>query len=51
MGRPTADDPRDKMISLRFTESEFESVEEWVGSRNRSELLRKLILEAAANRA
>lgn len=42
---------RDKHINMRFTPDEYEEIESFVGNRNRSEVLRRLILRAArANR-
>jgi hypothetical protein len=47
MGRPESDDPRDKTLCIRMTKSEKDEVDQWIGARNRSEVLRRLVLQAA----
>jgi hypothetical protein len=45
--RPEADEPREKPICIRFTEREREEINTKVGSRNKSEIMRRLILRWA----
>lgn len=47
MGRPESDDPANKTVCFRVTKSEKDEIDQWVGSRNRSEVLRRMALKEA----
>lgn len=44
IGRPESDDPREHTLCIRTTRSEKDEIDRWIGARNRSEVLRNLIL-------
>lgn len=44
----SSDDPRDHTICFRTTKSEKDKVDQWIGSRNRSDVLRSLVLGKVA---
>lgn len=43
--RPVADQPRKTTVCFRTTDPERREIEAWVGDRNRSDLLRRLVLD------
>lgn len=45
MGRKIADEPRKKSVCVRFTEAEVRVIDAKVGNRNRSDLLRRIVIE------
>ncbi len=45
MGRKIADEPRSKPLCVRFTEAEVRVIDAKVGNRNRSDLLRRIVIE------
>ena len=45
MARPTADQPRDKTICIRVNDAEHREITAHIDGRNRSDLLRRVILE------
>ncbi len=45
MGRKIADEPRKKPLCVRFTEAEVRVIDAKVGNRNRSDLLRRIVIE------
>ena len=45
MARPLSDAARTKYLNIRVTEAEWREMDEWVGTRNRSEVLRRVIFE------
>lgn len=45
MGRRIADEPRSKPLCVRFTEAEVRVIDAKVGNRNRSDLLRRIVIE------
>lgn len=51
MGRPVSDDPRDLTICVRVNAGEKREIEKFVadspGGSNRSEILRRVVLDAA----
>jgi hypothetical protein len=44
MARPEADNPMDKTLCIRMTRSEKDEIDQWVGARNRSDVLRRMVL-------
>lgn len=47
MARPVADEPRKRNINVRFTDAEFRQIEQAIGARNRSDVVRRLLLDWA----
>lgn len=47
MGTREADDPRKRTMCVRLTDAEWNELNEWVGNRNRSNVFRRILLDAA----
>lgn len=45
--RREADDPRKRTMCVRLTDAEWREINEYVGDRNRSDVFRQMLLEAA----
>lgn len=49
--RREADDPRIRTMCVRLTDAEWNRVNDWVGDRNRSDVFRRLLLDAVTSDA
>jgi len=47
MARPVSDEPRNAHLNIRLTDAEMREVKVKVDGRNRSDLLRRLVLDWA----